>query len=75
MVDDSCRRKALAVWLLAVAAMVVVMVVLGGVTRLTQSGLSMVDWRPVTGWLPPFDAALLEPPPTVAWVAFAKLPS
>ena len=29
------------------------MVLLGGITRLTESGLSIVDWRPVTGWLPP----------------------
>ncbi len=35
--------------------MVLVMVLLGGVTRLTHSGLSMVEWRPVTGWLPPLD--------------------
>ncbi|NIR29887.1 MAG: heme A synthase [Gammaproteobacteria bacterium] len=40
-------------WLLVCCAMVAIMVVLGGVTRLTHSGLSMVDWRPVTGWLPP----------------------
>ena len=33
--------------------MVFIMVVIGGLTRLTGSGLSMVDWRPVTGWLPP----------------------
>ncbi|MCC7411843.1 MAG: COX15/CtaA family protein [Gammaproteobacteria bacterium] len=37
--------------------MVFVMVVLGGVTRLTHSGLSMVEWKPLTGWLPPLDAA------------------
>ena len=42
-----------ALWLLAICAMIFCMVVLGGVTRLTQSGLSMVDWRPITGWLPP----------------------
>lgn len=40
-------------WLVLVAALVFSMVVLGGVTRLTESGLSMTDWRPVTGWLPP----------------------
>ena len=40
-------------WLLTCCALVFVMVVLGGVTRLTGSGLSMVDWRPVTGVLPP----------------------
>ncbi len=45
--------RLIAVWLLAVAAMVLVMVVLGGLTRLTHSGLSMVEWQPLTGWLPP----------------------
>jgi len=40
-------------WLLLVAALIFAMVLLGGVTRLTESGLSMADWRPVTGWLPP----------------------
>ena len=43
----------IAYWLLGLAGMVFVMVILGGVTRLTDSGLSIVDWRPVTGWLPP----------------------
>ncbi|MGB5247913.1 MAG: COX15/CtaA family protein [Woeseia sp.] len=47
-------------WLLICCALVFAMVILGGVTRLTGSGLSMVDWRPVTGWLPPLsDAAWL----------------
>lgn len=45
--------RAVAAWLLVVALLVFAMVVLGGVTRLTESGLSMVDWRPLTGWLPP----------------------
>jgi len=45
--------RAIAVWLLGVAAMVAVMVVVGGITRLTGSGLSMVEWRPLIGWLPP----------------------
>lgn len=40
-------------WLLFMAGMVFFTIVLGGLTRLTYSGLSMVDWRPVTGWLPP----------------------
>lgn len=57
---DSPRRKAIAAWLFAVAGMVVLMIVLGGVTRLTHAGLSMVEWRPVTGWLPPTDAAQWE---------------
>ena len=37
-------------WLLVVAAMIFFMIVLGALTRLTESGLSMVEWRPVTGW-------------------------
>ena len=51
------NRAAIATWLFAVLAMLFVMVVLGGVTRLTQSGLSMVEWHPVTGWLPPTSEA------------------
>jgi len=54
------RHRVMAIWLLVVAAMVFAMVVLGGVTRLTHSGLSMVDWRPVTGWLPPLSEAEWE---------------
>lgn len=46
-------NKALAIWLFICCAMIFVMVVLGGVTRLTHSGLSMVEWKPVTGLLPP----------------------
>jgi cytochrome c oxidase assembly protein subunit 15 len=48
---DNDRK--VATWLLACCALVFAMVVLGGVTRLTGSGLSMVDWRPVLGALPP----------------------
>ncbi|MCY3827744.1 MAG: COX15/CtaA family protein [Rhodospirillaceae bacterium] len=45
-------------WLLLVAGMIFAMVVLGGLTRLTESGLSMTEWRPLFGWLPPMgDAA------------------
>lgn len=55
--EAAARRKpshrAIAIWLFAVAAMVLAMVVIGGVTRLTESGLSIVEWRPVTGALPP----------------------
>jgi cytochrome c oxidase assembly protein subunit 15 len=53
--DESMNRK-IAQWLLICCALVFIMVVLGGVTRLTGSGLSMVDWRPVTGILPPMSA-------------------
>lgn len=47
------RNRKVALWLLTLCALVAAMVVLGGVTRLTGSGLSMVDWRPATGILPP----------------------
>ena len=51
------RPAALATWLLTVAAMVFVMVVVGGITRLTESGLSITQWQPVTGAIPPLDEA------------------
>jgi len=54
-IDRDARLK-VARWLLLCCALVFLMVVLGGVTRLTGSGLSMTDWRPVTGWLPPIGA-------------------
>ena len=44
------------VWLLAVAALIYVMVLVGGATRLTESGLSIVEWQPVTGVVPPLSA-------------------
>ena len=45
--------KKIAIWLFICCFFVVLMVTIGGVTRLTDSGLSMTDWKPVTGWLPP----------------------
>ncbi len=51
--DLQARHRAIAIWLFVICLMVFAMVVLGGFTRLTESGLSMVDWRPATGWLPP----------------------
>ncbi|MEA2904580.1 MAG: heme a synthase [Alphaproteobacteria bacterium] len=49
------RRRILRLWLFAVAALMVVTLVVGGATRLTESGLSIVEWKPVTGVLPPLD--------------------
>ncbi len=46
-------RRAVALWLLIGAALIFAMVVIGGITRLTESGLSIVEWRPVSGTLPP----------------------
>jgi len=53
---QSEHSKPVAVWLLSISVLIFSMIVLGGVTRLTESGLSMVNWHPVTGWLPPLDA-------------------
>ena len=44
-------------WLLSVAVLIAVMVLVGGATRLTESGLSIVEWKPVTGALPPLSDA------------------
>src|SRR6266699_2218713 len=46
-------ERAVAAWLLACCALVFAMVVVGGVTRLTHSGLSIVEWQPIVGALPP----------------------
>jgi len=51
------RNTVVAVWLLLCCALVFAMVTLGGVTRLTGSGLSIVEWQPVTGVLPPLNDA------------------
>jgi len=48
--------RAIRLWLVAVAALIVAMVLVGGATRLTESGLSIVEWQPVTGTLPPLSA-------------------
>ncbi len=46
-------NRNLVIWLSCVCAVTYLMIVVGGVTRLTQSGLSMVDWRPIMGAIPP----------------------
>ncbi|MGC6485940.1 MAG: COX15/CtaA family protein [Candidatus Puniceispirillales bacterium] len=51
------ENTAVITWLFTVAAMVFAMVVVGGITRLTGSGLSMVEWRPLMGILPPLSDA------------------
>ena len=51
--DHSSNDKHIAIWLLVCCALVFSMVVLGGVTRLTRSGLSMVEWNPIMGVIPP----------------------
>ncbi|MGH8565744.1 MAG: COX15/CtaA family protein [Gammaproteobacteria bacterium] len=63
-------RRAVAVWLLLVCAAIAVMVVLGGVTRLAHAGLSIVEWRLVTGVLPPLSDAEWEE----AFAAYRQFP-
>lgn len=50
-------RRFVALWLFSIAVLIFMIVVLGGLTRLTGSGLSMVDWRPLMGILPPLNEA------------------
>jgi cytochrome c oxidase assembly protein subunit 15 len=54
-------RRAVGIWLLVVAAMIAAMVLVGGLTRLTGSGLSITQWHPISGVIPPLSHA--------AWVA------
>ena len=51
--SPQARPLTLSRWLLAVAALVFLMVVVGGITRLTESGLSITEWRPISGAVPP----------------------
>lgn len=62
MIDAGRRgaRGAVRVWLMLLFALVVVMIAVGGLTRLTDSGLSITEWKPVTGALPPMDVATWE---------------
>jgi cytochrome c oxidase assembly protein subunit 15 len=57
-------------WLIAVAALIALMVLVGGATRLTESGLSIVEWKPVTGTLPPLTAEAWN----AAFAAYQKIP-
>jgi cytochrome c oxidase assembly protein subunit 15 len=54
---DDPRLRPVRAWLIAVAALIALMVLVGGATRLTESGLSIVEWKPVTGTLPPLTEA------------------
>jgi len=56
-VNPDTQNRQVAIWLFVCCGLVFAMVILGGVTRLTGSGLSMVDWKPIMGWLPPLTDA------------------
>lgn len=64
------KLHAVRLWLIAVAALIVAMVLVGGATRLTESGLSIVEWKPVTGALPP----LTQEQWTQAFEAYKTIP-
>jgi cytochrome c oxidase assembly protein subunit 15 len=53
----TARPRAVARWLLAVAGLIFLMVVVGGITRLTESGLSITQWKPLSGAIPPLSKA------------------
>jgi heme a synthase len=57
-------------WLVSIAALIAIMVLVGGATRLTESGLSIVEWKPVTGTLPP----LTQEHWTQAFEAYKTIP-
>jgi cytochrome c oxidase assembly protein subunit 15 len=53
----TAERRSVAMWLAVCCALVFAMVVVGGVTRLTHSGLSITEWQPIVGTIPPLDDA------------------
>ncbi len=55
--QQTARPETLAKWLFGVVALVFAIVVVGGITRLTESGLSITEWKPVAGALPPLTEA------------------
>ncbi len=60
MIDQQIKQKnnrQVAIWLLIGVGMIVIQVLLGGITRLTESGLSITEWKPITGALPPLNNA------------------
>ena len=57
-------------WLVSIAALIALMVLVGGATRLTEAGLSIVEWKPVSGALPPLDQEQW----TQAFEAYKKIP-
>jgi cytochrome c oxidase assembly protein subunit 15 len=74
MTDISAHQdrdlSAIRCWLFSVAALIAIMVLVGGATRLTESGLSIVEWKPVTGTLPPLSAEQW----TAAFEAYKTIP-
>ncbi|MBL4802405.1 MAG: COX15/CtaA family protein [Emcibacter sp.] len=57
MNSETRNQHQIAIWLFFVCLMIFGMVIVGGVTRLTESGLSMVNWKPLSGIIPPLNDA------------------
>lgn len=53
--SDRRSSKQIAIWLLIGVGMIIIQVLIGGITRLTESGLSITEWKPITGALPPMN--------------------
>ena len=53
--ENSKKKKAVAIWLLIGVIMIIIQIALGGITRLTGSGLSMTEWKPIMGFIPPIN--------------------
>lgn len=68
--SGAAQLRGVRVWLLVVAAMIVAMILVGGATRLTESGLSIVEWKPVTGAIPPLSDQAWEE----AFEAYKRIP-
>lgn len=64
------RLRPVRIWLYCLAALVLAMVALGGITRLTDSGLSITEWKPISGMLPPLSAADWD----VEFEAYQRIP-
>ncbi len=54
------NNRQIATWLLIGVGMLIIQVLLGGITRLTESGLSITEWKPITGALPPLNEAIWQ---------------
>jgi heme a synthase len=68
--QQAADNRAVRWWLVSIAALIAIMVLVGGATRVTESGLSIVEWKPVTGALPP----LTEEQWTRAFDAYKTIP-
>ncbi len=57
IIKNKKTRSKLILWLVSIAILLVIMICVGGITRLTQSGLSIVEWQPIMGTIPPISEA------------------